>query len=403
MKYLLVTYVPVFAGQSPGALRFTRRHWDDLSAQTAALSAEGFSVTLATRFFPSIDARTLASETFIDVAEKGRSFDYVPLPAYRTMRKFLSVRGTLLDKISVAAASADVVQLGAGGHPLAMGQIAWDCAKGHRRVFVFAGDPFPALQAAINSGHNPAKRIGKKLNVRRFEEFCRRAIAEADIVFSHSPAVAERFKGQWGAQCHTFAPLPMRDAQLSTAPRASSVGRPLRLLAVGDSLATAGLDHLIAAVAQARRLSADVELALLGNVAESEALTTLLRQHDVEPVVRLLGNPPAAAAMDAADLLLTGGLIPRPIDTIFSAAARGLPMVGYTGQSPGDALSAAGGAVVVPRGEQRLLSQAILDLSRDRGRIVQLSAAARAWAGAATLDAVHRRRAELVKCSVNNV
>jgi len=71
--------------------------------------------------------------------------------------------------------------------------------------------------------------------------------------------------------------------------------------------------------------------------------------------------------------------------------------VGYAGQSPGDALSAAGGAVTVPRGEQRLLAAAVLDLSRDRERIVHLSAAARAWAAESTLDAVHRKRAALVK------
>ena len=399
MKYLLVTYVPVFDSQSADTLRFTRRHWDDLSAQTAALAGEGFAVTLATPFFDSIDSRTLARETFIDVPKRDRAFDYLPLPAFRTMRKFLAVRGTLLDR--VAKTPADVVQLGAGGHPIPLGQAAWEAASGRKRVFVFANDPFPAMQAAITSGHNPAKRIGKKMALQRFEEFCRSDLKSADLIIAHSPAVVERFKNDWNNRCYVFDPAPLRDAQLSTPERATSAGRPLRLIAVGDSLATAGLDHLIGAVAQARRLSANVELALLGNVSESEALTSLLRSESLEPVIRLLGNPttPEATAkcFDEADILLAGGLIPRPFDTIFLAAARGLPMVGYAGQSPGDALSAAGGAVTVPRGEQRLLAAAVLDLSRDRDRIVKLSSAARAWASESTLDAVHRKRAALVK------
>jgi hypothetical protein len=49
----------------------------------------------------------------------------------------------------------------------------------------------------------------------------------------------------------------------------------------------------------------------------------------------------------------------------------------------------------VPHGDARLVAEALLGLSRDSGRVRQMSAAALAWAKNSTLEAVHHRRAAI--------
>jgi glycosyltransferase involved in cell wall biosynthesis len=127
----------------------------------------------------------------------------------------------------------------------------------------------------------------------------------------------------------------------------------------------------------------------------------LLRSEKLEKAVRLRGVIDAKTAFDEADVYVASSLIPQNDPTIYLAAARGLPIVTYQSGSPAaDAqLESAGCAVVVPRGENDLLSQALLDLARDRTKLVRMSKQAIEFATANTIDRVHEQRAELaMKC-----
>ncbi|HEY0008697.1 MAG TPA: glycosyltransferase [Tepidisphaeraceae bacterium] len=407
MHYLLLTHVPAYVGQSPGMLRLSTTWLADLSAQAAALREVGFTLHVATPQHETIDAAALAAQRIIDVPLADQCFQYHPLPGYRTTPQFLAARASLRNTIAAAAAKADVVQMGPGGHPFAMGQTAWPIVRraGKKRIFVFAEDPFPALARYAATGRNPAKRIAKTLAVRRLEQFCGRAIREADLTFSHNISIAERFAAACNDRCHTFAPSGLRDADLADeTTRCARFGRlidepaPLRLFCNGGAQLTRGVDHLLRALAKARRLGAKIDLDLYGELTTSADLMNVVRSEKIESVVRLhgrLSEASVASAMDHADLLAAAALVPGVEQSFNLAMARGLGVATYQSGENDRHLQNSGGALVLPRGETNVLAQTLLDLSRDRKRVIALSEAAAAHAAGVTLDAIHRQRAKL--------
>ena len=407
MKYLLLTHVPTYAGQSAGVVRMSERFHDDLAAQAAALHAEGFAVTLATPRHAAPDAKALSRDRFVDVRPDAFGVEDVPLAPYTNMPQFMAAGVALKDVILEHADDAAVVQMGAGGHPTALGQFAWPLIdpKKHRRLFVFAGDPVPAREKHITSGRNPAKRLAKRLAVRRFETFCRQAVREADLVFAHAPAVARRFGQAWQDHCHAFSVAPLHDRDLADGAalaardrRTADASKPLRVVAVGSDVPTAGLDHLLRAVAKAARLGAKLELRLYARKDASSATQRLLDTADGRATWH--AGRLDAAAFDTADLFAAAPLVPGENSAVFAAAARGLPIVSYQDGPATDAVAAAKGGVCVARGDTDGFAQALLDLARDRGRLPATSVAARDWAAGQTREAVHRRRATLARDSV---
>ena len=353
----------------------------DLTAQAAAVSAAGFELSLATPHHASPDAKSLARERFVDFRPADHRMVYFPLPPYTTMPKFVAARSQLEMAILEATADAAVVQMGAGGHPMALGQFAWpliDPVKS-KRLFVFAGDPAPAREKAINSGRNPAKVVAKQIAFRKFLSFCRKAVRDADAVFAHDPAVQKRFAGDWSDRCHTFVASPIGDVDLASAKavavrtgRLAKANGPLRIVSVHAKAAVAGLDHLRQAVEKVKRFGVDATLTL---------------------------SDPAAlqADLDAGDLLLAAPLVPTENSAIYLAAARGLPIVSYRAGRADAQAESAGAAVTVERGAGEGLSTALLELVRDRPKLSAMAAAARGWAATVTRDAVHRERAKLVR------
>ena len=376
MTYALVTHVPTYAAQSAGTVRMTASFHADLLAQATAMRDAGFSLVLATPRHPSPDEKTLAREQFVDVRLADSGVTDAPLPAYRTMPQFVAARGALERSIRQATADADVVQLGAGGHPMALGQFAWpliDPAQ-QKRVFVFAGDPVPNRRKAITSGRNPAKRLAKGLAVRTFDTFCRQAVGDADLVFAHDPAVAKRYGRAWNDRCHTFVASPIGDGDLLQTKRAETAGDVLRIVTDSARTAIAGLDHVERAVAKAQRLGAKVTLK---------------------------ASPLSTALLDTADLFMAAPLVPGEIPTIFLAAARGLPMLVYGGAAAAE-LAEHRGIVSVERGNVDQLADALISATRDRASLAKVGRAALAWAAANSRDAVHRRRAALVRTLVGS-
>lgn len=377
MKYTLITHVPTYVAQSPGKVRVTASFHEDLVAQSAALGDRGFSLVLATPRHPAPDEKTLTREQFVDVRLADIGVADAPLPPYRTMPQFVAARAELETAIRGAIADAAVVQLGAGGHPMALGQFAWPLVDAARqtRIFVFAGDPMPNRRKAITSGRNPAKRLAKGLAVRSFDAFCRQAVGEADLTFAHDPAVARRYSRAWNDRCHTFPTSTIGDDEVDATRRSESRSGPLRVFAEASKSATAGVDHVERAVAKAQRLGGEIVLTV---------------------------GPLSPSAVDAADLIMAAPLVPGEIPSIFLAAARGLPMLVY-GSGVLDAdLAAHDAAVRVERGNVDRLADALLSATRDRASLARIGRAASVWAAANSRDAVHRRRAALVRTLVGS-
>src|SRR2546430_3760741 len=92
-------------------------------------------------------------------------FECVPLPFYISMRMYLAVKNELKRRLGEAIAHADIVHAGYGGHPIALGEIAWPIARyqGKKRIWIFDGaDPFPRLKLHADQQSNPIKRWVKR-------------------------------------------------------------------------------------------------------------------------------------------------------------------------------------------------------------------------------------------------
>jgi hypothetical protein len=250
-----------------------------------------------------------------------------------------------------------------------------DPAK-HKRIFVFAGDPLPGREKAITSGRNPAKILAKRMAVRTFAAFCRKAVREAEAVFAHDPAVGKRFAKDWNDRCETFVASPIGDHQLAApkpvTARQKRLADPkaeLMIIAMAGRGATAGVDHVTRAVEKIKRFGIPASLTLSDGCD--------------------------AAAFDAADLFVAAPLVPAENPAIYFAAARGLPIVSYRSGSVDASAESAGAAACVERGETDRLSALLLDLARDRPKLSAMAAAARGWAATVTRDSVHRQRAAI--------
>ncbi|MBC7784646.1 MAG: glycosyltransferase [Burkholderiales bacterium] len=402
MKYVLLTHIPTFAGQSSGVIRWSTEWEADLSAQVAALREVGFDVTVATPLLPAPDSQTLAKQALVDVTLKKQDFTYQPLPGYRTMTQFVTHRPALRRAIRALIKDADIVQLGAGGHPISLGQVAWPIVKraGRKCIFVFSDDPIPAWRRYAETGRNPAKRLAKSMAIKRLERFCATAVREADLVFAHSPEVQDRFGRAWSETCHTFAPTRLRDSQIGKARVTPDKNRPLRVVTIGSAGFTRGVDHLLRALAKARRLNAKIELDLVGDVTGSAELMNLLRDQRLEPAIRLhgrLSGPKLTAVLDQADVLAACELIPAIDPIIYLAIARGLPILTYQSGVLDQRLTDHGAGIVIPRGETDLFAQALLDLATKTAGAAAMSQRAIDLASEKTLDAVHRTRAGLAR------
>src|SRR5439155_24993496 len=118
---------------------------------------------------------------------------------------------------------------------------------------------------------NPIKRWAKKLAVKRFEKFCRNAVAEADLVFSHNAAVVERFNDVWNERCHTFDRSFVRDETLISPDELRQLqqrlreGGALKLVVAGRQILIKATDHVLRAMKSARDHGTQLERIVMGD------------------------------------------------------------------------------------------------------------------------------------------
>ncbi len=405
MRYLLVTHIPAFAGQSAGVIRWQSNWIADLASQSRALTDEGFELTIAAPLLATMDAKTLSRHRIADIKIANQPWRFVALPGYRTASQFVAQRASIRRDVQSLASQADIVQFGPGGHPISLGQTIYPNLRktGAKRFFLIGQDPIPAQERYAASGRNPAKRVAKQMAVRQLRAFCAKAIGQSDLVIAQDPAVALRFAKEWNPRCHTLFTTGLSDAQIGSA-RQKSEKQPLRIVAFASDQFTRGLDHLIRAFAKAKRLSARIELNLAGDLISSAQMMDLIRDERLDSVVRLHGKltpDQSRDLMDRCDVLAISPLIPTADPMLAQALCRGLGVVMYASGTANDAyLTDSGAGLLVPRGDVNMLAQSLLDLSRDRERFQKMSQSAIAWSRAVSLDALHRQRAKLAKSVV---
>lgn len=412
MKYLLVNHVALGRAGSPGRFRIGDLWLQDLSAQARAVAAAGMKLVVATPCV-AVDQPLSASGSFntLEIVPQEHGFEYFPLPRYLSMLQYLLVGKSLMRRLRgiIGMEDVGVVQMGYGGHPVALGQVAWPIvgALGKKRIWVFDGaDPFPRLQLDASKTRNPIKRALKRRRVRAFERFCAKVVRDADLVFAHNASVVQRFASSWGPHCHAFDRSFVTDEilidpeQLARRQgRLLEADRPLRLVVAGRQIFIKGTDQVIRAVAKARRLSVPIELDVLGDGEDLETFKKVAAEEKVEDAVRFLGTVPYGTelfdAWGRCDVMVVTNLTAEISRNVLLACARGLPLVTYTNPGTDQMLRDADAAIIVPRADVDRLADAFIKAHRDRARLAQLAMNGWRTARAKNLDDTHRRRAEL--------
>lgn len=409
MRYLLVNHVPFFTSTRPGHVQMGDMWLEDLRAQAKAVADVGGQLIVAVPIADMSDAASSGSFNLVDVRPEDHGFTYVPLVRYLTMTEYLLRRRVLRAQLRDALRDADVVQMGYGGHPVALGQVAFPIATalGKKRIWNFDGaDPFPRLERLAEEMHNPAKRLVRRWMNRRFADFCRKVIRSADMTWSHNAAVPARFADVWNGKCHQFNRSFVTDAIIlnndeirAKEARLLDCSRPLRLVVAGRQIRMKGTDQVIRAMAQARQRGASLALDILGDGDDLPSFIALAKELNLEPHVRFRGTVPYGDALfnawAEADVMVVTNLTAEISRNVLLAAARGLPLITYANPGTDAMLKDADAGWIVPTGDVDALAEAFAAADANRPRLVELLHHARALANTITLDATHRRRAEL--------
>jgi glycosyltransferase involved in cell wall biosynthesis len=406
VRYLLVNHLAFGRGSAPG-LYTARDVWvEDLRAQQEAVSRAGMQLVVASPLTDVIEPN--GASAVIEIDPKAAGFEHVALPCYQSFGQYLSVRHQLRTTLREAMRDASIVQCGYGGHPVPLGQVAWPLAgaAGKKRIWVFdGGDPFPQWEFHARTIRNPIKRMARLAQLRRFEQFCAKAVAEADLVFAHNSSVVDRFKNSWHAGCHQFhrsfvTPELLIDEQ-HLARRQQALrdrSKPLKLIAAGRQIAIKGTDHVLRALAAARKRGADVELDVLGEGEDLARFKQLAQDLGLDGAVRFHNAVPYGPRLfeewESRHCLIVTNLTSEFSRNLLLGMARGLPLITY--DNPGDGVIAPNNAgIIVPKGDEAALAKAIYDAWDDREQLAQLAAVALPIAGRTTLQMTHKRRAEL--------
>jgi glycosyltransferase involved in cell wall biosynthesis len=409
-RYLLVSHVPFGRTAQRGRFQIGDLWLEDLRAQSAAIRDAGMRLVVAAPLMDQLRLELCGSFNAVEIDPADHHFEFRPLPHYITLRRFLRARRELVSKLTSAIDSVGIVQMGYGGHPIGPGRVAWPIARRLERkcIWVFDGaDPFPRLHLHAAKEPNPLKRLAKRIVTRRFEHFCRTAVSSADLVFAHNAAVIERFRSVWDEKrCHGFDRSFVTDATLINESqlaerqrRLLDASQPLRLVAAGRQIAIKGTDHVIRAMKIARDRGAKIEFDVMGDGDALPRFRALAAELGLADVVRFSGTVPYGAplfdAWSSAHVMVITNLTAEISRNVLLAMSRGLPPIMYSNPGTDELIRRSSAGVVVAAGDVNALANALFAASQDRVALAQMCAAGLRLAQTRTLDATHRRRAEL--------
>jgi glycosyltransferase involved in cell wall biosynthesis len=419
LRYLLVNHVPLGRGKSTAGTFVVGDMWlEDLRAQAKSIREAGMELILATPLVENLDLKSSGSFNAVEIRPEDHGFCYEPLPFYISMKQFLQQRGAVAARLAEVIRDADVVQIGYGGHPVALGEIALPIARklNKKVAWVFDGaDPFPRLELHAKQQKNPIKRWLQQMMVKRFAGTCRDAVRNSDLVFAHNAAVVERFKDVWDERrCHAFDRSFVTDSTLiddaelaERQRRLRDTSAPLRLVAAGRQINIKATDHVLRAMRRAIDRGAKLEFDVMGDGEDLPRFKTLAGELNLNELVRFSGTVPYGKPLfDAwgnAHVMVITNLTAEISRNVLLAMARGLPLVMYANPGTDELIRQSGAGILVPRGDVDALSRALEEAAADRERLASMCAVGVSAARKNTLDATHRRRAELAAALLRGV
>lgn len=410
MNYLIINHIPFGKGLHPDTFMVGAMWLEDIRATVQAMQRVGLHLIIATPLFENLSIHQSGSFNLVEINPQQEGFDYYPLPQFTNFREYLKRRAALRTALKLVITQATIIQADYGGHPVSMGQEAWDLAKGKKRIWNFDGaDPFPRLELQVKQERNWFKKLGKYLWVKQFSKFCRRAMQEADVVFAHNESVKQRFSEAWDSQkCHLFHRTFVLDSilisQAELQARQQNLLNPahsLRLVVAGRQIYIKATDHVLKAMAQARQRGALLELAILGEGDDLAQFKQLSVQLNLTPYVQFYGQVSYGAPLfeiwSQCDVMVITNLTAEISRNVFLSMARGLPLVIYKNPGTDNLIEANQVGILVETGNIEALAETFYQISQQRQKLVEIGDHALQLAARYTLDACHRARAELAK------
>lgn len=390
MRYLIVNHIAAGRGRDAAHLRLPRPWARDLAASARACKSAGVDLVVATPVTP-----TVAGEA-IECTPDDFGFEHVELPAYHNARSFLAVRDELATALQQTIATADVVQLDHGGHPIPLGVFADPIAQhlNVRRLWTIAGDRLPDPRLA-NTARTAARRlVGRPVDA-RVRRVWADALRSADAIVTHDLNVTHDLHRTLGIASTPVHAIDALDSDCTTTEtlvirraRITDVTRPLRLVVAGDQTIGRGTDHVLRAMQRCRRLGVKLELLIVGTGSEAAAFAKLAGELNLGPAVTFTSDP---AQIGSADVFVDAALTDRARLDLARPLAAGLAPIGYA------ATIDSVGIVNVARNDLDALTAALFDAAIRRDTTVARMLRGVAWARERTLDVAHRRRIDLAR------
>lgn len=410
MNYIIINHAPFALTANADLVRGIPAVVDDFTAQAAALKEVGLRLLVAAPVVPPRHAAAGRCDS-PPFSPDERGFELLHLPIYQSLRSYLRVRKKMTEALQRHCAAGDIVQMGYGGHPMMLGEMAWPICEGLKRVWMFdAVDPFTAMQRSAKEKGVIRRAALERLTSHKIT-FCRSAIKAADLVFAHHPSIADRFADVWGEHCHQLdAPLfgadevPDEDEINQRSSTTADKKSPLRLLTFGPNTAADPADHILRAIAHCHRLSVPVELLIIGSEQQCEPMMQMAANLGMSKFAKRFDKPTSVrwlmTACETCDAVISAAA--KGIDEFetFGAMAAGLAMVAYENPATDRLIETADCGVVVPSGNVLLLAQAVIDLHRSRRTLARLGENAWRAAQKRTREAIHRQRAAVVASSI---
>lgn len=403
--YVLVNHVPLLAGTRSGTLRLGDLWYEDLCAQSRAIDRVGGRLVVAT---PHGTGAQQGSFGTLEIERAQAPFAYEPLPLASNLGEFLHSARALRARLGEILSRADVAHIAFGGHPVPPGAVAWPLAAraGCPRIAVFDGsDEVERRWEAVRHGSR-AKLPLRWAFASLFDRACRRAVRDADLVFAHNASIPARYAEVWDERCHVFPRSFVTDSVLADdgmlASRARRIAQedPLVLAAVGRQVPIKATDHVLRALAQAKARGVRVRLVVIGDGDSLPGYRALAAELGIEEDVDFPGAVPYGdslfALWDRAHATVITNVTAEISRSVLLSMARGIPLLMY--ENPGtDAMLPPGAASLVATGDVAALAERIVRLANARGELIAQMRVAHRFAAENSLDACHRRRAELAR------
>ena len=339
---------------------------------------------------------------------------FVPLPEYGSILKFVGdYRSTArwLDRcIDVSQYLQFAIGGGNGGLEHDWAAVAAELTMRKGRKFSvladFASSDCIAVRARASRGFVRRKLWIKEWLVRRWQQ---RIVSRCDLMFCNgmetyqafapicrSRDVAVKFNDfQVGPEM--LLPVDRFEAKC----RDVASRRDLRICYAGRADPHKGPIDWVHAVAEARRLGADVKGVWLGTGTAFEALRQEVVRLGLEAVIELPGfvadRDQVFERIRDSDVMMFAHQEPESPRVLIESLLSATPIVGYEGLHPADLISSHQGGLLTPPLNPKALGAAFANLADDRGRLVELVRRAHRDGARFDSEIMTRERSDLIK------